>query len=110
MAADTGRKPQLEFTQGDGLALVVSERIAGFPRDLSGFTFRAQVRTPRGDLVADLIPDPVDLGAGAYRLRAVETASWPAGRVVVTIERTDPGGVLHSTPAFSVLVKRDGTR
>lgn len=99
-----------EFKRGDSFAVVATETAAGFPRDLTGHTFRAQVRTSAGVLIAETSVEAVDLTRGAYRLRCEGTDAWPLGRAMLDVERTDPAGSVASTPTFHFVVSEDVTR
>lgn len=106
------RKERLpEFTRGDTFAVVASETVAGFPRDLTGYTFRSQVRAAiDGALIAELDVQPVDLGRGAYRLRTAATDAWPTGRAKLDVERIAPDGAVTSTPVLFFWIAADVTQ
>lgn len=99
-----------EFYRGDTFSVVATETVRGLPRDLTGYSFRSQVRTHRGVLIAELAVETVDLTAGAYRLRSAGTDAWPLGRAKLDVERVAPDGSVSSTPQLKFIVAEDVTR
>jgi hypothetical protein len=108
------------FKRGDTYLLTCTYKIDGTPVSLTGKTMRAQIRTRRGDLVAELnATAAVDQGAnpGQFTLTPVDpnTSGWQAGTYerpdfhLIDIEITD-GGTITSSETFIQPVIEDVTR
>lgn len=61
--------------------------------DLTGWTFRCQLRRFGGQLVSELDCELVDALAHKLRLEADDTTDWPTNSALIgDIEATDPSG------------------
>ena len=108
------------FKRGDTYLLTCTYKIDGTPVSLAGKTMRAQIRTRRGVLVADLNATAAadqTANPGRFTLTPVnqDTSGWPAGTYErpefheIDIETTD-GGVIISSETFIQPVIEDVTR
>ena len=100
-----------EVTRGDTFLMTGvrrSESTTGTPVDISGATIRANLRFYSETKA--LTPEITDGPNGTFTLSATpaETETWTPGRWRCDIEMT-VGGVVASSDAFSITVKRDVT-
>lgn len=108
------------FKRGDTYMLTCTYKIDGTPVSLAGKTMRAQIRTRRGELVAELnATAAADQTANPGRFTIVpvdpDTTGWPAGTYErpefhqIDIEITE-NGVITSSETFIQPVIEDVTR
>jgi hypothetical protein len=106
---------QVEHKQGDTFDLsgTIDVTLLDQPvLDLTGWTGRSQIRTPKGELVAELVFTWLDASQRLVRLSkpATQTLTWTLGNVLIDIELTSPTGDVVSTPTASLTIVRDNTR
>lgn len=107
----------IPFKRGDVVQLgCAAKDPTGAPVDLTQHQIAAQVRTPAGALVADLVVEWVDPTAGTYELWAPGNAratDWPLGNLPVDIQYTDPTPgarpLVRSTETFYIQILKDIT-
>lgn len=83
------------------------------PIDLTGYTFRSQVRTETGGaFVSELEVFPNDLASGLATLvgTPAQTAEWPIQRLVTDVEFVAPSGRKISSQTVLIDVIADVTR
>lgn len=103
------------FKRGDDLLIPCLESTEGVGVDLTGYTVRAQVRTAKGELIADMT---VTLGdqttaPGTFTLAVprATTTTWEPGRTLeFDVEYTPPTGGAWSSPTVGIEVVKDVTR
>ena len=81
-----------------------------FAGQFAGHELTSQLRTPKGDLIANLQPEWTDAGAGALRLRADDTVNWPVGEALFDVCFKAPDGTRIYTRSASLHVMRGQTR
>lgn len=75
------------------LSGVITVKHQGVPvPDLTGWTGASKVKTPHGQLVADLEFSWLDASQRLARIRAQNTDNWPVGVLVTDILLTSPNG------------------
>lgn len=105
----------LELYQGDDYPLRLEfENLDGSSQDVSGFTYRAQIRRAATSPGAPLATFDVDLAQAAsgvveLLLPSDQTAGLPA-RCVWDLEETDDNGIVTTLMAGAVTVEREVTR
>ena len=80
---------------------------AGQPVDVSGATATAQLRTPSGSLISDLV---VTKGAGIILLRNNNTQGWPTGAAQLDVQFVLPSGDKISTATATINLVPDVTQ
>lgn len=103
------------FKRGDDLLIPCLEAIEGVGVNLTGYTVRAQVRTAKDELVADMTVTLGDQGVspGTFTLAVPKatTATWEPGRTLAfDVEYTPPTGAAWSSPTVGIEVVKDITR
>lgn len=104
----------LILKRGDTFSQTVTYAIDGVAQNLTGWTYRAQLRTQSGGLIPSLTCTPLaQSGAtlGQFTLSAAPavTAVWPAELLVFDIEYTHPDGYVESTADVALKVLEDRT-
>ncbi len=108
-------RPLFDFNAGDTFdPTVVWRDDVGLAVDLTGASVSSQVRAEDDSLVASLECTVLDqvTSRGHVRLRATaaETAIWPTDVTLRASVRVDLSGVVRSTQAFALVVRRPVTR
>ncbi len=106
------------WKRGDTLAFFISLTDAGGSAlTLSADRLKSQIRTPDGDVLADLAitqatdPETSAVVPGRYLLKAAgSTQAWPTGTAHCDVEITAEDGTITSTPTFAVNIAPDVTR
>lgn len=101
----------IDLIRGDDLLIRGKVMDDGRTADLAGETWRSQIRSDRGQLIATLVVRVIDAADGTFELSAPagETQYWPTGRHQADIEFTR-GARRASSPAYSINVLPDVTR
>jgi hypothetical protein len=109
----TAGRHDLNVHQGDNFQFTATFRDPlGQPLDLTGWTFRAQIRADvadRGDIVDEFT---IGMAAGqvVLALDPEQTLLLPGGRLLYELEGTRPDGVVSTWLAGRVLTRLEVTR
>ena len=96
------------FKKGDTFRLSCTYAIDGVPSALPP-GIRSQLRSPYGQLVAELSVAVVDAPNGLFDLTAPDTSSWPLDTLSQDIQYTDATGNVASTDTFTIQCVADVT-
>lgn len=110
-------KKMPDFKRGDSYQATCTYRGDGTnPSSIAGFTIAAQLRTPSGGLIADMVVTPLTqsgatLGKFTLTKDKIYTAKWePSDSYEMDIEITDVAGIKRSCETFNQPVVKDVTR